>query len=229
MVESDGTACSGLSEQAGKREPPLIYPLLYNGPVQYYAWLVREEEIFLEQYDSYVKQTYRNRCKIIGPNGLLSLSIPVKRIKGIKSPFREVRVDYDMPWNLVHWKSLVASYASSPFFEFFRDDLQPFYEKRFEFLVDLNLGLMEKTVEMMGMDLPLKLTQNFQAITGEKDPRYFIHPKLDPGKSDPRFFPRVYHQVFEEKHGFQPNLSILDLLFNEGPAALSVLKNSIRI
>ena len=207
----------------------MIYPLLYNGPAQYFARLVREEEIFLEQCDNYIKQTYRNRCRIIGPNGLLTLSIPVKRIKGLKSPFREVKVDYDIPWNKIHWKSLVAAYAASPFFEFFSDDLHPFYEKRFEFLVDLNLELLEKTLQMMGMDIPLKLTQNFQAITGEKDPRYFVHPKLDSRKSDPSFSPQVYHQVFEEKHGFQPNLSILDLLFNEGPEALSVLKNSLRI
>ncbi len=207
----------------------MIYPLLYNGPVQYFARLVGEEEIFLEQYDNYIKQTYRNRCSIIGPNGLLTLSIPVKRIKGEKNLFREVRVDYDMPWNKIHWKSLVAAYASSPFFEFFSDDLCPFYEKRFEFLVDLNLGLLEKTLQMMGMDIPLKLTQNFLAITGDDDPRQFISPKLDTSLADPRFFSQVYHQVFNEKHGFQPNLSILDLLFNEGPAALSVLKNSLRI
>lgn len=188
-----------------------------------------EEAIFLEQYDNYIKQTYRNRCRITGPNGLHTLSIPVKRIKGVKSPFREVRVDYDMPWNKIHWKSLVAAYAASPFFEFFSDDLHPFYEKRFEFLVDLNLELLEKTLQMMGMDIPLKMTRNFQAITGEKDPRYFIHPKLDTRVSDPHFFSQVYHQVFKEKHGFQPNLSILDLLFNEGPAALSVLRNSLRI
>lgn len=207
----------------------MIYPLLYNGPVQYFSRLVREEEIFLEQYDNYIKQTYRNRCRIIGPNGLLTLSIPVKRIKGIKSQFREVRLDYDMPWNKVHWKSLVAAYASSPFFEFFIDDLCPFYEKRFEFLVDLNLALLEKTLQMMGIDIPLNMTQDFKAITGEKDPRYFIHPKLDPRETDPHFSPQDYHQVFKEKHGYQSNLSILDLLFNEGPATLSVLRSSLRI
>lgn len=207
----------------------MIFPALYNGPVQYFARLVREEEIFLEQYDSYIKQSYRNRCKIIGANGLLTLSIPVKRIRGSKSLFKEVRVDYDTPWNLIHWKSLVAAYAASPFFEFYMDDLFPFYEKRFGFLVDLNAGLMEKTLEIMGLDIPISLSENFKAIAGMDDPRYFIHPKLDLRKADPQFSPLAYHQVFEERHGFKPNLSILDLLFNEGPASHSILLNSLRI
>ncbi len=206
----------------------MIFPALYNGPVQYFARLVNEEEIILEQYDSYIKQTYRNRCNIIGPNGLHTLSIPVKRIRGAKSLFKDVRVDYDMPWNKIHWKSLVAAYAASPFFEFFSDDLVPFYEKRFGFLVDLNAGLLEKTMQMMGMEIPVSLSDEFKAITGENDPRYFIHPKLDSRIADPHFSPLVYHQVFEEKHGFKANLSILDLLFNEGPASHSVLKNSLR-
>ncbi len=207
----------------------MIYPALYNGPVQYFARLVKEKEIILEQYDSYAKQTYRNRCNIIGANGLLTLSVPVKRVKGTKSLLSEVRVDYHLPWNKIHWKSLVAAYASSPFFDFFRDDLVSFYEHRFEYLVDLNTGLLEKTLQLMGIQIPVRKSERFQAITSDDDPRYFIHPKLDPKEADPRFSPVVYHQVFEEIHGFQPNLSILDLLFNEGPGSLSVLLNSLRI
>jgi hypothetical protein len=206
----------------------LIYPALYNGPVQYFARLVKEKEIILEQYDSYAKQTYRNRCNIIGANGLLTLSVPVKRVKGTKNLLREVRVDYHLPWNKIHWKSLVAAYAASPFFEFFRDDLAPFYEKHFTFLVDLNAALLGKTLQMMALDIPLALTKEFKTISGDDDPRNFIHPKLDTGKADSRFSPLAYHQVFEEKHGFQPNLSILDLLFNEGPRTTDVLKNSLR-
>lgn len=207
----------------------MIFPALYNGPVQYFARLVRQEEIFLEQYDNYSKQSYRNRCNIIGANGLLTLSIPVKRMRGTKNLFKDVRVDYDTPWNKIHWKSLVAAYAASPFFEFYMDDLLPFYEKRFGFLVDLNFGLMEKTLEMMGLEMSISLSDHFKAMTGKDDPRYFIHPKLDSKKADPHFSPLSYHQVFEEKHGFIPNLSILDLLFNEGPDSHSVLLNSLRI
>jgi len=207
----------------------LIFPTLYNGPVQYYAWLVREEEIILEQFDNYIKQTYRNRCRICGANGALTLSIPVKRLRGSKTLFRDVRIDYDMPWNKVHWKSLVAAYSGSPFFEYFMDDLVGFYENKFEFLVDLNRSLLEKTLHAMGLTIPVKMSEEFQTISESEDPRMFIHPKLDTGVADPAFLARRYHQVFEEKHGFEANLSILDLLFNEGPGSLSVLKNSLRI
>lgn len=204
----------------------MIYPALYNGPLQYFARLVKEEEILLEQNDSYIKQTYRNRCRIMGPNGLLTLSIPVKRKRGSKSLFKEIRVDYDTPWNKVHWKSLNAAYATSPFFEYFSDELLPFYEKRFEFLLDLNTGLLDRTLQMMGLNIPLRLSEDFTPIGGEDDPRYFIHPKKE--KADPNFSQQPYHQVFEEKLGFHPNLSILDLLFNEGPASLLNLKDSLK-
>lgn len=207
----------------------MIYPLLYNGPLQYFARLVKEEEILLEQNDSYVKQSYRNRCEIMGPNGILILSIPVKRKKGSKSLLKEIRIDYDTPWNKVHWKSLTAAYATSPFFEYFRDELMPFYEKRYDFLVDLNMGLIELSLKMMGLQIPLSMSENFTTIKGEDDPRYFIHPKLDARVADPGYSQFPYHQVFEEKLGFYPNLSILDLLFNEGPGSLLVLKNSLKI
>ena len=207
----------------------MIYPAFYNGPVQYFARLVSEEEIILEQFDSYTKQTYRNRCRIIGSNGLLTLSIPVKRARGTKNLFKDIKVDYDTPWNKIHWKSLVAAYASSPFFEFLKDELLPFYEKRFGFLIDLNAGLLDKTLEMMGMRIPIRMSEKFEALSGEDDPRHFIHPKLNTLVADPHFVPHPYHQVFKEKHGFQDNLSILDLLFNEGPGSLQILRNSLKI
>ncbi len=206
----------------------MVYPLLYNGPVNYFARLVREEHPLLEQYDNYLKQTYRNRCRILGPNGVLSLSVPVKRKRGEKSLYKEIRVDYDKPWNKIHWKSLVAAYGASPFFEFIRDDLAPFYEQRFEFLVDLNLQMLEKTLAIMGLGTPVSLSKAFTEIRGEEDPSAFIHPKAELVVADPSFSPVTYHQVFAEKHGFQSNLSILDLLFNEGPNSLSILHRSLR-
>ena len=206
----------------------MIYPSLYNGPVNYFARLVREETILIEQFDSYIKQTYRNRCRVSGPNGVLSLSIPVKRNRGVKCLHRDIRIDYDKPWNKIHWKSLVAAYAASPFFEYISDDLVGFYEGRFDFLVDLNTQMLEKTLKIMGLDIPVHLTREFQEITGEDDPRQFIHPKINTWVADPGFAAEPYHQVFSERFGFQANLSILDLLFNEGPDSLSVLKRSLR-
>lgn len=206
----------------------MIYPLLYNGPVNYFARLVREEKVVLEQYDSYTKQTYRNRCRILGPNGVLTLSIPVKRERGRKSHFRDIRIDYEKPWNKIHWKSLVAAYAASPYFEFIRDDLAVFYKEKFEFLVDLNSQLIRRTFQILGLNIPVSLSQQFEEIIALDDPRHFIHPKLETRVADPGFSPVAYHQVFSDKHGFQANLSILDLLFNVGPESLSILTNSLK-
>lgn len=189
---------------------------------------MREDKIILEQYDSYIKQSYRNRCRICGANGTLNLSIPVKRQRGTKTLFKDIRIDYDMSWQKVHWRSMVAAYASSPFFEYFMDDLVVFYEKRVEYLVDLNRALLEKTLFCMGVKIPVRMSDAFIPISDREDPRQFIHPKLETRVADPAFSALPYHQVFEEKHGFQSNLSILDLLFNEGPGSLSVLKKSLK-
>ena len=210
------------------KSSPLVYPLLHNGPVYYFALLAREKEITLEQHDNYVKQSYRNRCRILGPNGVVDLTVPIKRKRGTRTPVRDVRVDYDSFWNRIHWKSLIAAYASSPYFEYLADDLRPFYEKKIRFLVDLNAVLTECVFRLLDWKLTFSLSEEFVKIGGEEDPRQLIHPKKDPGSADPRFRPEPYHQVFSEKHGFRPNLSILDLMFNAGPESLSILRLSLR-
>jgi hypothetical protein len=206
----------------------LIYPALYNGPVNYFARLVREKEIVLEQFDHYHKQTYRNRCKIMGPNGVFSLSIPVKKHHGAKTLMRDVRIDYDTAWNRNHWRSLVASYASSPYFELLADELAPYYERKFEFLIDLNRELLECCFEIMGLHIPITCSSSFTEIVKESDPRYFIHPKKREEVEDSDFMPIEYHQVFSDRFGFKPNLSVLDLLFNEGPTVPGILRSSLR-
>ncbi len=206
----------------------LVFPALYNGPVNYYARLVRQKEIVLEQHDNYSKQTYRNRCMIMGPNGVIALSIPVIKLHGSKTHVKDIRIDYDSHWNKIHWKSLVASYASSPFFEYLSDELSPFYEKRYEFLIDLNHQLVDHTLRHLGLNIPVSCSVSFTGVSSERDPRHFIHPKKDQAVADPGFRPEAYHQVFSDRLGFQSNLSILDLIFNEGPGALNYLQRSIK-
>lgn len=201
----------------------LVFPALYNGPVNYYSRLVKQQEIVLEQYDSYTKQSYRNRCLIMGPNGIITLSIPVNRARGVKTHMRDIRIDYDSNWNKIHWRSLVASYASSPFFEYLADEINPLYQKRFTFLVDLNQQLLEHTLGFLGLDMQLSRSKAFTPLESEKDPRNYIHPKKDQAVEDPGFLPQEYHQVFSDRLGFHPNLSILDLIFNVGPEALAYL------
>jgi hypothetical protein len=206
----------------------LIFPALYNGPVNYFARLVKQHEIVLEQYDNYSKQTYRNRCMIMGPNGLVTLPIPVKRNRKVKTHLRDVRIDYDSNWNRIHWRSLVASYASSPFFDYMAEEFYPLYEMRFEFLIDLNLMLIEETLGLLGLQIPVVCTEAFFPILSDRDPRHFIHPKIDQTSADPGFHPAEYHQVFADRLGFHANLSILDLIFNEGPDALSYLQRCLK-
>jgi len=206
----------------------LVYPALYNGPINYFARLVMEEKIVLEQHEHYTKQTFRNRCVIVGPNGPLALSIPVKRRRGAKTLMKDIRPDEDTPWRKIHWRSLVAAYAASPFFQYFRDELAAFYEKRHGFLIDLNRELIILCLSVLGREIPVQFSGSFSPMVGQKDPRWLIHPKRDPGIHDPLFRAVPYHQVFSDRHGFIPNLSILDLLFNEGYNALPLLEKSLR-
>lgn len=165
---------------------------------------------------------------ITGPNGLITLSVPVKKVSGVKTHFRDIRIDYDSPWNRNHWRSLVAAYAASPFFEFVADDLHPLYQKQFDFLFDLNRALVECTFSMLGLEIPVSCTNSFLAITSEVDPRHFILPNKQGSSSDPEFRPAEYHQVFSDRIPFRPNLSILDLIFNEGPGTITYLKDAIK-
>jgi hypothetical protein len=169
--------------------------------------------------DNFQKQTNRNRMYIYSPNGLQMLNIPIKHSKEAHQKTKDVQLETDFDWQKKHFKSLEAAYRSSPFFEYFEDDIRPIFEKKYTFLMDLNLETMEIVSKC------LKLTFDFN------ETKEFFHERNDitdfrqlvNGKKDTSFF-EPYTQVFEEKNGFINNLSILDLLFNEGRYALDYLK-----
>ncbi len=196
----------------------------YLAPIQYYSKFLLYDEIYIELHENYPKQTYRNRCKIYGANGELSLSIPVKKIN-IKVKTKDILIDYDTNWRKLHWKSIESAYRSSPFFEYYQDDFMPFYEKKYKYLIDLNTDLQILILEHMDYEVKINKTEDYitEYRTKVDDYRYKIHPKLN--LNDDRFQVKKYAQVFQEKFGFIPNLSIIDLLFNEGPNALEVLKS----
>ncbi len=204
-------------------------PLLstaYLPPIQYFTKMLGEEVVFLEQHEHYQKQTYRNRCVVCAASGPTVLTIPVVKLSGEKMPIRDVRIDYAMPWQRNHWKTLVSAYRNSPFFDYYEDDLRPFYEREEPFLFDFNEKLLHLVMGLLGLRIEVEYTTHYQSIAPAMDWRELISPKAD-YTADKKFKPQSYYQVFSSGKGFAANLSIIDLLCNEGNNSLSVLQSSL--
>lgn len=207
----------------------VLLDMQYLGPVSWLAAMARYSEVVFEQCEHYVKGTYRNRCYISGPNGVQRLSIPLKRGKHQRKVIKEVAVSYDGPWQKIHWAGLEASYRSSPFFEFYEEDFYPFYHEKFPFLFDFNRQLLMKVLELMGMEVDISYTSSYEkAPEGVNDLRMAFHPKKRKRQPLDWYEPPVYPQVFLDRNPFYPDLSILDLLFNEGPNARKIIKDAAR-
>lgn len=201
----------------------------YFAPVQWYQKLNRYDEILIEAYDSFIKQTYRNRCLIATTNGVQALTVPVERMTdaipndGTAAPgkclMKDVRISDHGNWRHLHWNALQSAYGESPFFEFYADDIRPFFERRWTFLYDFNMEICAKMCELLDINPSIRPTDSYLpadsgTLLGVTDMRDAIRPKHPLPDND--FTPRRYYQVYERKHGFIPNLSILDLLFNMG-------------
>ena len=200
----------------------------YFGPIQWYQKLNRFDICYLESHDNYIKQTYRNRCNIAMTNGVQTLSIPVEKYDGLKCPMKDVRISDHANWRHLHWNALLSAYGESPFFEYYADDLLPFFVKKWEFLFDFNLEIMMKICELLDIQPTLRQTSTYMNVDERDaqmldvmDMRDAIRPKHP--LPDDSFQPRKYYQVYDHKHGFLPNLSILDLLMNEGNEAVLYL------
>lgn len=197
----------------------ILHPT-YFPSISHYSAMIQADAITFETDDNFQKQTNRNRMYIYSPNGLQMLNIPVKHSKNQRQKFKDVRIENAFGWQKNHFKSLEAAYRTSPFFEFFEDDLRPIFENKQEFLMDLNFQIFDIINDCLGVDLPFTKTEEyFHEINDKKDFRYLVNGKKD------AFTNEAYTQVFGEKHGFLPNLSILDILFNEGRHAVEYLKN----
>lgn len=206
----------------------ILLSTAYLPNIQYFSKLLSGGEVHLEVWDKYQKQSFRNRCCILGANGPQDLVIPVKRPQGNNTLTRDILLDYDMPWNSTHWKAITSAYRHSPFFEIFEAELAPAFEKKMKFLLDWNLMLLDTLFIMTGTSIPLRRTECYvQADEELQDYRESIHPKPQKQKEDSFFQPIPYFQVFQEKHGFVENLSFIDLLFNEGPQAIYLCKTCI--
>ncbi len=196
----------------------LLLSSAYLGPVSYYQTIAATGHVRIEQYDHYHKQTYRNRCRILTSNGVMDLSVPVVSTGG-KMCVKDLRIAYVENWQQVHWRAIASAYNSSPFFEYYKDDFEPFYTKKTEFLIDLNMELMRVVMELIGLKTELSLTDDYLTESSPLDWREAFSPKIE--STLPL---KPYYQVFDQKFGFVRDMSVLDLLFNMGPESILYLK-----
>jgi hypothetical protein len=200
----------------------------YLGPLQYFTKFINYDKIWIEAEENYQKQSYRNRCEILTSNGKLALSIPVTKNKP-KTKTRDILIDYSVDWQKDHWNAIESAYSASPFFEFFVDDFLPFFQRKHTFLLDFNTRLLEMIINHLKIDVEIEYTQKFEHKPETIDDlRDSIHPKQKNNYKDPDYFPYPYYQVFYDRFEFIPNLSIIDLLFCEGPNAENILAKSIK-
>lgn len=200
----------------------LIHPGYFGSIAQYVA-MGKAEKLWFEHTDNFQKQTYRNRTYIYAANGKLALSIPIKHTgnKTQHQKYREIKIENDFPWQSQHWKSIQTCYRTSPFFEFYEDDFVGLYKKKFKYLLDFNYECLEVILNTLEWEIISEKTSEYQKQVSQDvlDARGLINAKSD---INLEFEP--YTQVFEQKEGFISNLSILDLLFNEGPNSDIYLK-----
>lgn len=201
-------------------ENGILLPLFYLGPIEYFSKIKsNSSQVYLEKFEHYPKQTFRNRASIQSPNGKLDLTIPIKKGAHVHTKMKDVRISYDADWQRLHWRSLQTSYRSSSYFEYYEDDFAPFFHSKIEFLFDFNLSLLELCLSLLKIDPTLQHTETYmKSPEGVKDYRDVISPK----KLN-TFVAKPYFQVFEDQHGFLPNLSIVDLLFSQGPQSKQYL------
>ena len=209
VKKSDGTDCLVVLSN------PLL-PTAYLAPISYYAILLQHPNCSIELHENFIKQSIRNRCNIYGANGKLRLSIPKERKGSSKTSIENLKISYKQNWQKQHWNSIVSAYNSSPFFEHYKDELKPFYEEKEEYLVNFNGKLQKVILSMLQKKNTIKNTTKYLDKGDFFDLRNYTWKLKKQEK---------YDQVFMEKKGFIPNLSILDLLFNLGPESTDYLYN----
>jgi hypothetical protein len=193
----------------------------YLAPVEYYRLLAHASGVWVEQYEHFVRQTYRNRCHIAASGGLTALTVPVEKPSSAKGLIRDVRIAEHGQWQQQHWRTIASAYSSSPFFEYYADDLIPFYEKKYDFLWDFNADLQQTVCGLLEIEPKIRFTEHY--YQGDDSAIYDLRDKIHPKKGPVIGEFRHYYQVFADRNGFIPNLSILDLLMNMGNESIFVL------
>lgn len=198
----------------------IVLPLTYFGNIAYYKHFVSANELWIDDREPYLKQTYRNRMRILGANGPLELSVPIKSTKGKILPISEIEISYDENWPLNHWRSIKSAYKSSPFFEEYEEDIKSIIFNEPMMLTDLNKLIIDRIINLLNLNSSFNFSSDKQLPSKFKDYRTHFKPSKSPEIENAK----SYQQVFNYKFDFVPNLSILDLLFNEGPYSSTILK-----
>ena len=198
----------------------LLHPC-YFGSISQFVLITKAPAVVFENEDNYQKQTYRNRMYIYGANGKLLLNIPIRHTgnKLQHQKYKEVKIENDFRWQKQHWKSLQAAYRTSPFFEFYEDEFEPLYSRKYNFLMDFNYDCLEVALNCLQLELDYQETPSYDPDPASViDARHMVNAK---SKKDYQL--ESYTQVFEDKYGYLNNLCVVDLIFNEGPNSVNYL------
>jgi hypothetical protein len=206
----------------------LLLSSSYFPPLEYFVNLLRYEKVFIDIHETYPKQTWRNRCRILSANGLMDLTIPVEKPHGNHTKTSEIIISSHSSWQKNHWRSIESAYRNAPFYIFYKDLIEEFIMDRgLTSLYILNHQILKSILEELDVSKPVEFTDSFiDNSEGYTDLRFSISPKAKDRRTGKEMIFESYYQVFSDKFGFQPNLSILDLLFNSGPDTLKYLQNS---
>ena len=197
----------------------ILVSTAYLPPIEYFSVVSGADEILIEREENYIKQTYRNRCNILSVHGIQKLTVPVYLGSLHKTAIKDIRIDYSKRWQQVHLGAMSSSYNSSPYFEFYFENIKKIILKNHDFLIDLNMELTQSLLEMLKIRKTILYTFRFEQSEDKgTDFRCNISPKKKSG-----FYVKKYFQVFNAGQGFVPNLSIVDLLFNVGPLSVDHL------
>ena len=197
---------------------PLVLSTAYLPPVSWFYAFSKHETVLVEKHEHFIKQTYRNRCEILSANGKLALSVPLQK-NGIKEVITQKKISYAENWQIKHWRAITSAYKNSAYFEYFEEEFRPFYFEKHEFLFDYNLELIKTVLKLLRMKKQIRFTTEFQkefngfdlrSLTPKQETATLSFPTGENRK------PETYYQVFSDKFGFTPGLSVVDLLFNKG-------------
>ncbi|MBR3711546.1 MAG: WbqC family protein [Bacteroidales bacterium] len=195
-----------------------LFTTAYFPSISYMARFLKEDAPVIEVWETYHKQTYRNRCRVMTANGVESLSVPVVKVNGNHTMTKDIAISHVEPWQQIHRRCLESAYKAAPYFDHYYDYLKPLFETRFEKLIELNDAALLAVLKMLKTKKEIIHTTDYIHET-DNDLREAFSPKAIP---NPESFPQ-YYQVFSAKFPFTPDLSVLDLIFNEGPEAVTYL------